>query len=64
MPEFDCDYQDHIICPYCGYANPDSWECLLPDKRDGDVLDEECPDCGKNIKVTIHIDISYSTVTP
>lgn len=39
--EEDTEYTANIICPYCGYVDPDSWE-YGEESGEGD-----CPDCGK-----------------
>ncbi|KAA8387078.1 hypothetical protein FOH24_07220 [Acetobacter tropicalis] len=57
MPEFDTDSTDNIICPYCGYEDYDSWE-----SGDGEEeFDETCGNCGKEMHVTRHYTVSYSS---
>ena len=56
--EYDCDYRDNIICPYCGHEHSDNFEMV--------DLDEECDtaschECGKEFNVTIIKSIDYST---
>jgi len=54
--EFDTEYTDHIICPYCGYEFQDSWE--FKDTQDEQHVD--CHDCGEDdgwtiISVSLHV---------
>jgi hypothetical protein len=49
MDKDSCTYSsDFVICPWCGYRHPDSWEI-----SDGDT---ECHECGEPIAVA-----SYQT---
>jgi len=52
MSEIDHKFTNEIVCPYCGYEFSDSWEYLDPsnDSHDGEEIDVECLECGKNLK--------------
>jgi len=55
MPE----YEDQIVCPYCGDVD---YECTdYPDdlKQDGDSTTVTCGGCGKDHNVIISISIAY-----
>ena len=52
--EIDHDYTDFVVCPWCGYEEPDSWEY-----EDGD--ETTCNECGGGMKVETHESISYTT---
>lgn len=49
------DYEDDLICPYCGYADHDAFE--LSDD-DGETT---CGRCGAEIHYTRNVEITYST---
>ena len=55
MSEFDTEYTDNVICPYCGYEDRDSWEYGQDD------FETKCSSCGKEMSVTRNISISYSS---
>jgi len=55
MSEFDTEYTDELLCPYCQHPYADEWEL---DKDDGVV---ECGECEKDFRYTRHIIIKYST---
>jgi len=42
--------RDNIICPYCGYEDPESWE-YLSGLCEGEVLEVDCLDCGKTFNI-------------
>jgi hypothetical protein len=51
----DKDFEDEITCPYCGYANTDSWES-------SDSEDEEvCGSCGGVFSYERHVEVTYSS---
>ncbi|AFK87433.1 MULTISPECIES: hypothetical protein [Thermoanaerobacterium] len=55
MMDYDTFQTEEMICPYCGYANPDSFEF-------GDNEGErECENCGKMFEYTREIEIRYTT---
>lgn len=49
------EYEDYITCPYCGYADGDSFE----QSEDNDTI--ECGRCGATIEYTRDVIVSYST---
>lgn len=51
--------EEEIACPWCGYRDPDSWEC-----ESDYVEDWECPKCGKEFIVSRIVDIQYATHRP
>lgn len=51
----DKDYENNLICPYCGYENTDSWE--LPD----DDEEYECGRCGAIISYERVITVEYNS---
>lgn len=63
MQEMDCnfidhEYTDHIVCPYCGHEDIDSWE-IQPSEEDLGLI--ECCACGKHFYAQRIITIEYST---
>jgi len=58
MSEFDTEYTGQAICPYCGYAERDSWE--IGEGQEGDT-DHDCGKCGATYDVCVSVDISYTT---
>ena len=59
--DFDTDFTDEPVCPWCGEAQGDAWE-LFKDAS-GDV-EAECADCGKPIMMTQDVTVTYSTWKP
>ena len=53
MSEFDHEYTDEIVCPWCGYIFSDSWKF-------SDFGEIEC-DCGKSFDYIEDVSVSYST---
>ena len=51
--EFDTEYTDEAICPWCGYEHKDSWEFL-----DGEA---ECESCSRPFSVSKYVSVTYST---
>lgn len=58
VDEYDCKYNSHAVCPFCGHVDYDSYE-LGGDDGEGGIV--ECGYCGKQYRYVRHIDISYST---
>lgn len=54
--EFDCDYTQELVCPYCGYEFTDSGEYRL----DGEEL-ISCPECDKEFYGGVNIEVTYYT---
>ena len=57
-PEFDCEYTDECVCPYCGHEQSDSWEIGTGSEEDGETY---CGSCGKDFAYSRHIRVTYST---
>ncbi len=57
MPEQTINAQ----CPDCGHIDYDSWEIFSGDDGDGAECMHDCPDCGMEYKVILHINILYTT---
>jgi len=55
MPE----YEDLIVCPYCGDVDYDSFDYPRELKLDGDSTTVTCGGCGKDHNVIISISIAY-----
>lgn len=55
MERIDTSGTDHLVCPYCGYVDQDSWE--LSDSDD----EYECPKCGKVFAYEREYILSYTS---
>ena len=55
---FDTNSTDLATCPYCGYADIDSWELLSDWDECGTT---RCPDCDEEYEWSVHISHSYTT---
>lgn len=51
------DYEDEIVCPYCGYRMEDTESYYIGQGQGED----ECPECGKTFDFEVHIEVTYST---
>lgn len=58
-PEYDTEFRDCIVCPWCGHEDHDAWE--LFDSPLKEVTESDCIRCERPIRVTQDIDITYST---
>lgn len=56
--EFDHDYTDEIVCPYCGHEHGDSYEYF---SRNDESTNIECDECGKHFRATMQMTTDYST---
>jgi hypothetical protein len=56
--EFDCNYNSHAVCPYCGYVDYESYEL---EGDDGECSIVDCCNCERQYRYIRHIDVSYST---
>lgn len=54
----DCEYQPHIVCPYCGYVHQDSWEI---DDGTSECLEVECGNCELEFDVTVDRSVDYTS---
>ena len=59
--EIDTEYTDFITCPYCGYEDRDSWEV---DLGNNECTEIECRNCGKEMRVTRNVSVSYTSYKP
>ena len=57
--EIETQYQQNIVCPYCGYADKDSWEVEF-ENLEG-TTEQECGNCEKTFIVTKQAEITYSS---
>ena len=53
--EYECSYQDDLVCPYCGHIETDSWE--TPDN----ATEGSCNSCGKDYKIEQEFSRTFST---
>lgn len=51
----DKDYENNLICPYCGYEDKDSWELSDDDEE------HECGRCGAVISYQRVVTVEYSS---
>ncbi len=53
----------HIICPWCGYKDMQSWEMAwdLAEGQEGQYVNADCKECEKVFSFTIHHEIYYTT---
>jgi DNA-directed RNA polymerase subunit RPC12/RpoP len=54
--EIETRYTRDATCPYCGYANHDSWELPFDGEED---IETDCHKCEKTYVVSRSIDITY-----
>lgn len=59
----ESDHTKVIVCPWCGYNDPESWETAwdLAQGREGKYVNDNCKKCGKEFAFTIHHKIYYTT---
>jgi len=55
----DPEYEDQIVCPYCGDVDYDNCDYPRELKMDGDSTTVTCGSCGKDYDVIISISIAY-----
>lgn len=55
--EIETDFEDEIICPYCGNRMQDD-EGYFAQQGEGEY---ECDECGKTFNFTANIEVTYST---
>lgn len=58
MSDYTYKYNHQAVCPYCDYADNDSWELQ---GEDGDTRATQCPSCEKWYMFERHLEITYST---
>lgn len=54
--EYDLDYNDSIICPYCGHKND-----ITDANYEEDDHEWQCKNCGKEFMYSPNISISWSS---
>ncbi|KKL67571.1 hypothetical protein LCGC14_2133600, partial [marine sediment metagenome] len=54
MGKINCNYEDEITCPHCGYKDTDSWET----QESGET---SCNSCSKKFHVEIEHSTTYSS---
>lgn len=54
--DFDSEFNEDIVCPYCGYHFPDSDNY---DLEDGEQACMECYDCGRRFGVIAEVEKTY-----
>lgn len=54
-------YKDNVKCPWCNYEHEDSYEFFSSRYGDGSTTSIDCYSCGKEIEVTMHVDVTYSS---
>lgn len=59
--EFDTDYTDDPVCPYCGEEQTDSGELFTDNNESAETW---CQHCEKEIVITQHISVHYCTYKP
>ena len=60
MSDYDTDYTDFPVCPYCGTEDQDWWDGL-PAKRDGSVWEIHCFRCAKHYMIEMRVETTFST---
>lgn len=53
--EIDTEDQNCVVCPYCGYRDPNSWELTHASN------DINCGACGNEFSYEREIIVTYST---
>ena len=51
----DKDYENNLICPYCGYEDKDSWELSDNDEE------HECGRCGATVSFERVVTVEYNS---
>ena len=59
--EFDIDFTDEPVCPYCGKVQWDAWEIDLGPGLDGEGQ-ISCGSCDKEFLIRRHCSVTYSTM--
>ncbi len=59
--DFDTDYMDETVCPYCGEENGDSWELGIGGGNQNQEGATHCGSCGKLFRWERHHEVTYST---
>lgn len=60
MTKYECDYQDNIVCPYCGdEIVDDCWDYFNDDEYNHTTI--ECQACEKKFSCGRQVSFNYST---
>jgi hypothetical protein len=59
MAKIETEGREFAVCPYCGYAEPDSWE--LNDGKEGGS-ETECGHCELTFRYNRRVSVSYDTM--
>ena len=54
----ETEYEDRITCPHCGDVDYDMTDYPQALKNDGDEVERECGNCGKEF--TVALSVSYT----
>lgn len=57
--EFDTEYTDEIVCPWCGHEHEDSWDHFS--SYGCNTCEFDCDSCGKTIYVEQIVKVTYSS---
>ena len=57
--DIETKYTKEATCPYCGHECSDSWE--FPLEYDGDFTTTECDECGKEFKIYLNLETTYTS---
>jgi hypothetical protein len=57
--DIDHEGTSEVVCPFCGYANGDSWE--LGDMGRAEDFDHMCNQCEETMRVSRCISVTYTT---
>jgi hypothetical protein len=55
------DWDDCLICPYCGHKDGYGEACDLDLEYDGDKVDAPCGTCGRDFRVTLCVTYEWRT---
>jgi DNA-directed RNA polymerase subunit RPC12/RpoP len=59
--DFDTDYTNDVICPYCGHHHTDDLHEFFSDRDWEDISIIECHSCEKEFHAERDITVHYST---
>lgn len=56
----ETEYQENVICPYCGYIDRDSWEIDFGPGLEGDTT-VSCSACNREFWVDRTVSVTYTS---
>jgi hypothetical protein len=59
MPEIDHEWTNDAVCPYCGYADKESWEL---DGEDGQEGETTCGSCERDFIYYRNVSVTFTTM--